>query len=294
MTNKAKKKIHSFDFKGEGCHVALVDKAANLQTVLTMKAAEQEVLVSTSMRNFLSKFFDMWSDDAAVLAGVLGYSDGTNDEYPEYDKYIKEKIDSVQLLKGLDLNIKTLPESIALKVEELEKEFGDKITSEGLPLGANNLEGDNTLSEVKIDAKELEVLKAAAAQAKDITALTDQVEVLKAQAAESAALKEQIEVLKSEKAAKVKQEMTDVVKGYTFIEDTSKETVVDFLLKSEGSQIILEVLEKARDAITAATGIDSEKGNPAGGDMLETVTTSKSKNDQVIDSVKQILANRKS
>jgi hypothetical protein len=295
MINKAKKKVHAFNFQGEGCHVALVDKAANLQAVLTMKASEQEVVITTSMRNFLVKFFDMWSDDAAILAAVLGYSDGSSDDYPEtYEDYIKEKIDSVQLLKGLDLNIKSLPKSVALKVEELQKEFGDKITSEGLPLGANNLEGDNTLSEVKIDAKELDVLKAAAAKTQELTALSEQVEILKAQAAESAVLKEQIEILKSEKATKIKQEMTDVVKGYTFIDDASKESIVDFLIKSEGSSIVLETLEKAREAIAAAVGINSESGNTGEGDLLETVDASKSKNEQVINSVQKILANRKS
>lgn len=288
MSN-VKRKIHAFNFKGEGAHVSLVDKAANLQEVLTMKAAEKEVTFTTDMRTFLSKFFGMWSDDAAVLAGVLGYSTGLeNETSPKtYEEYIKEKIDSVQLLKGLDLNIESLPESIALKVQDLMKEFGEKVTSEDSPLGANNLKGDSTLSEVKIDAKELEVLKAAAAR-------VDEIEILKAKADEADKLKSEIETLKSERAAKIRQEMTDVVKGYTFIDDKSKEPVVDFLLKAEDTSVMLEVLEKAREAISAAVGVGSEVGTVADGDNIEVVDAAKSKIEKTVSSVQQILAKRKS
>lgn len=283
---KAKKKIHAFDFSGEGAHVALVGKAANLQTVLTMKANEQEVTVTTSMRNFLSKFFGMWSDDAAVLAGVLGYSDGTDPDNG-YDSYIKDKIESVQLLKGLDEIPKSLPKSIALKVEELNKKFGDKVTSEGSPLGANNLKGDSNLSEVKIDAKELDILKAAAQRVADLEKSAAEVEVLKA---EAAATKELIETLKSQAAAKEKAELVSVIKGYSFVTEDSREALAEFILKSEGSDVVLTALEKARDAITAAASIEGEQGTDAAGDLAES-DVEKSK---VVNRVSEILKSRKS
>ena len=108
----AKRKIHKFDFSNDEAHVALVDKAANMQEVLVMKAAEPEVRITTSMRTFLEKFFNLWGDDSRILAGILGYSTEYDWEDEEsYEDYIQSKVDQVVLLKGKTIS-DTLPESI--------------------------------------------------------------------------------------------------------------------------------------------------------------------------------------
>lgn len=270
MTELAKRKIHAFNFKGEASHVALVDKAANLQTVLTMKAADPEVTVSLTMKNFLKKMFGMWEEDAACLAGVLGYDSGVYDTYTKADgtymsdeEFIAAKIDSIQLLKGEDLD--KVPKSVELKVEELMKEFGDKLnSSEGSPQEEATISkttGESDMDEVQIKKEELAAFKA---QAKEV-------DTLKAQLKEVDTLKAQLVSMQAEKAEKAKTEMTDVVKGYTFIEEGDREATVELLLKTDDSEILLKSLEKARDAIAAAT---MEESGVDGGDAIEEVTLS--------------------
>lgn len=257
--SKAKRRIHSFNFKDEGCHVALVDKAANLQEVLVMKAQEKEVTVTLSMREFLQKFFNMWSDEAAELAGILGYSTGYENQAVSVDEYINGKVEAVSLLKSEDTIPDTLPESIAYKVLELQKQFEENIsnTSKDSPSEEINVEkekGESVLDTTEISVEELEVLKSQAKQNEEIAAQLEELKVFKAMA----------EDLKKEKEERAKQEMTDVVKGYSFVPEEASEKLVAFLMKSEGAEVILDVLEKARDAISATVG--EEAGVEAGSD----------------------------
>ena len=237
----AKRKIHKFNFKSEGAHVALVDKAANKQEVLTMKAAEREVQVTLSMKEFLKKFFDLWEEDAAILAGVLGYDSSVWDShikgdgsYMTEDEWINSKIDSVQLLKGVE-GFDTLPEGVVQKVDELQKQFGDALNpSQDVKTSevTTSKSGDTTM-DTNIDKEELAVLKAAAAEVETLKGL-----VATMQAAEE---------------AKVATEMEAVVKGYTFVPTESQADLVAHLLKAEDASPVLAALEKARDAIAAAT-----------------------------------------
>lgn len=281
---KAKRRIHEFNFKGDGCHVALVDKAANLQEVLTMKAAEDEVQVTLSMREFLSKFFGLWYEDAAILAGVLGYStkDTASEDVDTYDDYINSKIDTVQLLKGADLP-KTLPESIASKVEELQKQFGDNLkeTSEGLPFEDNiNIEkGESHVDKTEISKEELVELKKAA----------DEASLLKAELQEMETLKSKLAGLVAEKETKAKEDMVEVVKAYSFVTEEDQTSLVEYLLKAEGAEVILKALESARNAITEAVEIEVVKGDEGGDINVEEVTT-----DKAVDLTSEILKNRNS
>lgn len=276
MSNKAKRKIHKFDFQSEGAHIALVDKAANLQTVLTMKAAEKEVTISLSMKDFLQKFFDLWSDDAELLAKMLGYSGNPTVQWEEgdtWEDYINNKVANVQLLKGVDTPDK-LPESLYLEVEELQKKLEEKLTSEGSPLEDNvKIEkGESQVDETTIEVQELETLKAAATE----------VETLKAQLEEMNTLKSLVADLKKEKEEKAKSDMVELVKGYNFIPEEDQEGVVAFLLKSEDSGIMISTLEKARDAI--ASVVEVEKGVEAEEtevDLKDAVTVKQAGNDLV-------------
>jgi len=257
--DEAKRKIHKFNFKKNGSHVAIVDKACNLQEVLTMKAQEDEVQVTLSMKNFLKKFFDLWEEDAAILAGILGYSseawqDGKKEDgtYMSDEEFINSKIESVRLLKGANVT-DTVPASVALKVEELLKQFGDKLNTSGISHDVilDDNKGDPKLDKTEIATEELLVLKAAA----------DEVLVLKGQ----------MEALKASVEAKAKTEMEDLVKGYSFITEDKQEGFVDYLLKSEGSAVVLEVLEKARDAIAASIlDEDGTEGEDLGIESKET------------------------
>lgn len=265
MSKNATRKIHKFDFTKEHHHVALVDKAANLTEVMLMKS-DKEVTVTTSMRTFLNKFFDMWQEDAAILAGVLGYSTKSeNEDSPvSYDDYIAHKVDGIQLLKGKDLPDK-MRLSVTKMVEKLEKEYGDQIkTSE------DSSEGDNfdiAKGESRVGLSKEEVEK----QAADLEKALAQIETMKEQAKEVETLKSLVTAMEAKEKKAAKDQMVEVVKGYTFISEGDQESLVNTLLSMEDSQDILKAFEGARDALAAAIDIETEQGT-SGGETQESET----------------------
>lgn len=86
---KAKRRLKNFDFSSEGAHLALVHKeqggAANGYETLVMKSAKnfsdefvqkmQQVRITMELDDFLETFFNLWEDDAAVLAAMMGYKE---------------------------------------------------------------------------------------------------------------------------------------------------------------------------------------------------------------------------
>lgn len=229
------KRIHFFNFAEEGAHVALVDKAANMQEVCLLKADKKLVTVSLSMKDFLQKFFGLWDEDATVLAGVLGYTEQDGDEeVSSYDDYIQSKIDSISLLKGVDLP-DSLSEVMTTKITDLMKTIGDK-----LPVSS---ETKQVNGESKMDEQEiLDLQKASQEKDKQIADLLKSVE----------AQKEILADIEKAKAEKAKTEMLDVVKGYSFVPEDAQEKLANVLLATEDSDVILTSLEKAREAIKAA------------------------------------------
>ena len=277
-----KRKIHKFNFEEEGAHVALVDAAANLQTVLTMKAVKPEVNVTLSMRGFLSAFFNIYDEDARILAGVLGYStEGDWDDDESYEEYIESKMDSVILLKN-EIP-KTIPQETYDQFLEIEKSVEKALESasvDSLDSYIKIVKGKSVLdkkTKVEISAEELEVMKSS----------LQEVETLKAQLVEAETLKSQLTAIRQELDAKKKADMVDVVKGYSFVTDDKKDEFVEFLLKAEKATLVLEILEKARTAISAAV-VEKEAGVES--DDAPVVETTVDKSDAIVS---QILKNRK-
>lgn len=282
MTDIIKRKIHKFDFQNESSHVAIVDKAANLQTVLTMKSVEPEVVVTLSMREFLQKFFSVYYEDARILAGVLGYS--TEDDWKEdetYDEYFQSKIDRVFLLKS-EIP-KTIPQETYEQFLDIEKSVEHALESAkagSLDDYIKIVKEKSVLdkkTKVEISTEELDVMKSS----------LKEIETLKAQLAEADILKSQLASIKQELDSKKKADMQDVVKGYSFVTEDKQVELVEFLLKAENSKLVLEILEKARTAITEAV-IEKEAG--AEGDEVSVIETTVDKSDAIVS---QILKNRK-
>src|SRR5690606_11566493 len=110
--NKAKRRITNFNFESEGAHVALVDKAANLQEVLVMKslkASEEEIQkavsvnLKLSLMEFLTRYVGIWYEDAQMIAGMLGYSYEDlydEDDMKTYEDMVKENMDKVTIEKS--------------------------------------------------------------------------------------------------------------------------------------------------------------------------------------------------
>jgi hypothetical protein len=115
VPRKAKRTLSNIDFSKEGAHLALVSKeqggpANGHDYAVVMKATNlspeviqkmQQVQVTLELPEFLRRFFSLYSEDAEVLARMLGYvPPETKDEW-NYEDYIQSKLDSYKVLKSL-------------------------------------------------------------------------------------------------------------------------------------------------------------------------------------------------
>lgn len=121
MTRRAKRKLSNISFEHEGAHVALVGKAnggpANLHDyALVLKANKfseefvekmQQVRVTMELPDFLQKFFGMWSEDAKVLATMMGYVEPVDTQQMENEEaqaevedWIKSRMEAFEVLKA--------------------------------------------------------------------------------------------------------------------------------------------------------------------------------------------------
>ena len=163
---KATRKLSDINFEKEGSAVALVGPhqggPANGWKTLVCKATDgitQEqvekatmVQVELTIVEFLRKFFDMWYDDAEVLARIMGFDTSVeeNDRDDDwYENYINEKVEAVTIMKSLvlDKNEEEINKAVAsLKPEELltilstQKKFEQNLSSqEGVKLSKGKL-----------------------------------------------------------------------------------------------------------------------------------------------------------
>jgi Xaa-Pro aminopeptidase len=248
-----KRIVKKVDFSKEGSHVAVVATPANGQeevTVLKSKDVDlkkaEEVQITTSMQTFLKTFFGLWTEDAAELAQILGY---------EPQEWYWDNI-------GEDTTVELMKSA----VEDPKENLIHKDTYENLKKARVEF---NKLRKGKIMPKE--------EKKEDLKKEKDLMVELEKQREEMAELKkaldaEKEERVKLEKAAlkKQKDELVELCKGYSFVEDADKLADALFLCKSvEGFDLIQETLEKARKALKAA--LEGEKGTDEEADLTETV-----------------------
>jgi len=117
MTTKAKRKLSDLSFKTDGAHVALVSKqqggAANKQNYsLLLKSVNfseeyiqkmQQVKVTMELPEFLRKFFNVYYEDAEVLARMMGYvaPESNTDVTYDYEDYISSRLEAFEILKSV-------------------------------------------------------------------------------------------------------------------------------------------------------------------------------------------------
>lgn len=113
-----KRKITNFNFESEGAHVALVDKAANQQEVLVMKALDKEEPQKDSQPSVESQ-----GEDVVKTEGKETISK-TKEECTN----MSDKVEVTQ--EQLEEQINKAAESIVAKrLEELEKSYEDKVNA---------------------------------------------------------------------------------------------------------------------------------------------------------------------
>lgn len=131
---KAKRKLSNIDFSVEGAHMALVSKdqggpASGADYALVMKSANfsdefvqkmQQVKVTMELPDFLRKFFNVYYEDAEVLARMMGYvkPEVEETEYEDYwEDYVQSKLDSFEILKSL-ADTQSIPDVLSKLTED--------------------------------------------------------------------------------------------------------------------------------------------------------------------------------
>ncbi len=263
--------VQDLDFKKDGAHVALVTKGANQQEVLLMKkktelSKAEEVKISTSMSTFLTTFFYMWRDEANELAEILGF------EPQEWTYNIIGEDTTIELLKSLDED-SVVSKDLSEKINKMSGEFTKLIKQKEVEMAKK----DDKKTEVDIEKTVKEAVKIALEkQTKETSELQKSLDDKEA------------ELVDLRKAAekKEKDEMVELCKGYSFVEDAEKLAVSLSLCKGiEGFDIILETLEKAREAIKAS--LETELGTDEEADLNK-----KNDNEDNVDKTTELLKKR--
>lgn len=266
MTEQARKRLSNFNFEGEGSHVALVGKhqggPANGVTTLLTKATntitdeqvDKATMVQVEMNivDFLTTFFDLWYEDAVVLAKIMGLDTEPEEEEDTIDwweKYINEKVSAVTLMKSLvmDKSEAEIHKAIAnLKPEELlilletQKKFEQALSSQE---GVNVSKGTTSPSVEKFNNKGNEM-------SEFVTKAVHEEQISKAvEEAVAKAVKEQEEKFVAKQAEL--DAALEVVKGLEAKEKESVEKGRKAVLKDAGvAEDQVEILYKSTEALS--------------------------------------------
>jgi hypothetical protein len=211
----------------------------------TLEKAE-EVKITTSMQTFLRTFFNMWEEDAQELAVVLGY-----DPQEWYWDMI-----------GEDTTVEIMKSAVeAPKENKVHKNTYENLKKARIEYGKlnRNYEKEKEVTMAKEEKTDLQKSIDEAVQAALKKAKEENAELLKAK-------DEELAELKKEKIQKERDEMTELCKGYSFVEDAVVLSDALMLCKSvKGFDVILDTLEKARVAIKAS--LEKEHGTDEEADL---------------------------
>lgn len=181
MTRKAKRKLSDISFENEGSHIALVSKTqggpangADYALVIKSKGFSkefiekmQQVRVTMELPDFLQKFFGMWSEDAKVLATMMGYVEPADTQEMENEEaqaevqdWIKSRMEAFEILKSAYET-----DNLASVLSELDEdqyysmlkdqELIEKAFRKESKLSASSAEADDTSPACEVNNKEV-------------------------------------------------------------------------------------------------------------------------------------------
>lgn len=264
MTNKikAKRRLFDFDFSKEGAAVHLVGKAqggaANSYEILLTKSTDslpevedmvdvskalEQVTVSMSMQEFLRKWFDMWYDDAELLTKLLGFEteyeayqkeQAENESTYDHKSWLEERVGQFSIMKSMnDGSLEKISKSHLLETLALQEKF------------ETALESHITKMKEK-EMNELEIAKSA--QAKAEAELATQLDVVKSLEAQVAELTEQLNVVKQAEVDKELEAIRNEVKD--LVDEANLETIVKSLhaMDKAAAAILVDTMKSAKKA----------------------------------------------
>ena len=287
MSDKAKRRLTDIKFDHLGGHVALVGKhqggPANGYSTLIFKATNDvpndiiekatQVSVTMDFEDFLIKFFNMYYEDAEVLATLLGFEkedeEDSSEEYDyerEYKKYIDKRVAAITIMKSVyskqdvkkALSGLSYKDSLAvLEAQELLEKAMSSVNSEGDNVSVKKAGMDSPSKTHTEEIMEKEMIQKALHEELVTKAVTEAVEVVKAEMATQAeilkAAQAELEVFKAkelEAIVKARKEALAGVLTEDAVEDMFKATEV---LSQEAFETVVKSL-----AVKAAQLEESE------------------------------------
>lgn len=268
MATKAKRKLKDIDFSNQGAHVALVSKdqggpANGHDYALVIKSNNfsqefvqkvQQVRVTMELPDFLRKFFNVYYEDAEILARMMGYETATEEESVEtsYEDYIQSKLNAFEILKSAAesesiaetfsklsedeylsmLKDQELVEKALVKIEK-SKEVTDVTEAKVETIVADEVTvSDKTLDEEKVKKMEQEEVQKAVDKAV-AEAVASLQKANEAQKIELQKALELVEVFKAEKKQAISKARNDSLKSV--VADEAK------------AEILFKALDKLED-----------------------------------------------
>ena len=287
MSDKAKRRLTDIKFDYDGGHVALVGKhqggPANGYSTLIFKATNDvpndivekatQVSVTMDFEDFLVKFFNMYYEDAEVLATLLGFEkedeEDSSEEYDyerEYKKYIDKRVAAITIMKSVyskqdvkkALSGLSYKDSLAvLEAQELLEKAMSSVNSEGDNVSVKKAEMDSPSKTHTEEIMEKEMIQKALHEELVTKAVTEAVEVVKSEMAAQAeilkAAQEELAVFKAkelEAIVKARKEALAGVLTEDAVEDMFKATEI---LSQEAFETVVKSL-----AVKAAQLEESE------------------------------------
>lgn len=252
-TIKKQRKIVDVDFSSDNAHIALCSKeqgaANNHNKALLLKSKTdltkaQQVQVTMELPEFLRRFFDLYYEDAEILARLMGYEPPEPDNtLKEYSEWIDEKVKNITLLKSLHSaeNLEKAVGSVAaedlVSITETIQALQGSLEESNIAKTAELVKSKekNTMAEKAKEEVQTELQKAQAMIA-DLQKAADEakkeVELMKAAQAEAekkAKEDKQTELVKA--AIGEREEVALLVKSFGTLEDEEVQKIVG-LVKS--------------------------------------------------------------
>ena len=176
---KPKRKLSKISFDNTDSHLALVHKdqggpASGADYKLVIKASRftdehiakaSQVKVTMELPEFLQTFYNLYADDAEILARALGFNTDTsgNTEPTTYEDYITSKVQSIEVIKSLHEADKLSDVLKDLDPEDYLVMLEDQLTLEKAFKKVKRLQEGN------LDAQLAQVEKALEAEEQEVT-----------------------------------------------------------------------------------------------------------------------------
>lgn len=257
MTQKPKRKLKNIDFSDDTSHIALVSKhqggpASGANYSLVLKNVNnsspefiqkmQSVQVTMPLPEFLQKFFDLWYEDAEILARLMGYVPEEKEDW-DYDDYIEERLSAFTILKSLH-EAKNLPDALSkLTEQDYLDVLTDQVEIEKVLKAFDNKKSDTStdVENTKVEVSTSKVTKKN--KGKQMTQETEMVEKSALTAIEKAMEDQKIALEKA--LAQVKQ-----------YEDEKKEAIVKS--KTEAVKAVVKDEKQAAVVVKAALALEDQ------------------------------------